>query len=442
MRISRFAFFYSKQGFVWQSLKAQRVFLSNKTLDRLADLRKADLKEPRLLTLFGDEYTKLRETGILVTDNKEEMMIARSRKLSISNQIQGLYLIVTTTCNLDCTYCLYRASGSKSLTGKVANRQMSPDTAIEAIHHFSNQVANNDRSGEYWEQVTLYGGEPLLNTRAILAAIQQVRTEQKLGRLVRDCRIVINTNATMTNDPAVDVLIKEGVEFQVSIDGFEEVHNLNRVMKSGNGSYAKVMEGLEILHSKGASIVPMITVSDDNLNEIPTFVPWLVDRFGIREYYMSVLMSGTGDTRHDYPEAAARQMALAAEAAKRLGAKDFGVCSQFHTLESGSTSISECGTSRKITVFPDGDLHVCQALEETGLSKIGTLRDGINTDSRSAWLNRTRFENTECLDCPAIAGCGGGCAAGSFHANGRIDGIDPNKCRWTRAIFESWITSG
>jgi uncharacterized protein len=368
-------------------------------------------------------------------------MVSESMKLSVSNQIQGLYLIVTTACNLDCTYCLYGANGSGSLSGASGSRQMSTDTARSAIRYFATQVADNDRSGDYWEQVTLYGGEPLLNTRAILAAIDEVRAEQRLGRLTQDCRIVVNTNATLTHDSAVDILIKEGVEFQVSIDGHEETHNLSRLTKSGAGSYANVIKGLKLLHSKGAIVVPMVTVSEANLDEIPSFIPWLVQKFDIQEYSMNVLMSGTGGTHRDYPEIAARQMLLAAEAAKDLGAEDFSVRSQLRTLEAGATSTSECGTSRKITVFPDGDLHSCQALEEAGFSNIGTLRRGIVPGSRDPWMRRTRFDNPECLDCPAIAGCGGGCAAGSFHTTGKIDSIDPNNCRWTRAIFESWITS-
>lgn len=441
MHVSPFAFFYTELGFVWQSLEAQRVFLSRQTLELLTGLKKTDYRQSELTHLFDKEYAKLRKSGILTTDEEDELIVEKSRKLSANNQIQGLYLIVTTICNLNCTYCLYGVSGSGSLTGEAATRQMSTNTAAEAVHYFATLVANNDRSEKYWEQITFYGGEPLLNTHAILAAIPQVRAEQKLSRLTQDCRIVINTNATLIHNPIIDLLIKEGVEFQVSIDGHEKTHNLSRLTKAGNGSYDEVIEGLKLLHSKGASIVPMITVSENNLDEIPTFVPWLVQRFDIREYNMNVLMSGTGNTRDNYPETAARQMMLAASAAKNLGAEDFGVCGQFRTLEKRTISTSECGTSRKITVFPNGDLHSCQALERTNLSNIGTLENGIIPESRNLWLARTRFNNPDCLNCPAIAGCGGGCAAGSYHATGKIDSIDPNKCRWTRTIFENWITS-
>ena len=49
---------------------------------------------------------------------------------------------------------------------------------------------------------------------------------------------------------------------------------------------------------------------------------------------------------------------------------------------------------------------------------------------------RSRFDNEECVRCPSVISCGGGCATGSYNKNSSIFGIDENNCEYTKGLFK------
>jgi uncharacterized protein len=151
-------------------------------------------------------------------------------------------------------------------------------------------------------------------------------------------------------------------------------------------------------------------------------------------------MSNTEQDDPKYPEKAARAMIEAGNIAKQFGACDENFIGTLASFSQSQVVKQSCGAGRKLTVFPNGEIHACQALEKSGLTRIGSIPqfDKSSTNWRE-WKNRTRFIIDECLDCPILGSCGGGCAAGSYHANGSIKAIDPNYCRWMKNLFRRWL---
>lgn len=123
----------------------------------------------------------------------------------------------------------------------------------------------------------------------------------------------------------------------------------------------------------------------------------------------------------------------------------FGIEDNFGSTIKGflgpQPSQQSCGAGRKITIFPNGKIHTCQALEESGVTFLGQLPE-FDPDSVNwqYWQRRTRFNNNECLECPVVGSCGGGCAAGSYNTCQDINSIDPNYCKWIKALFKEWIS--
>ncbi len=445
LRISRFVHFLNKDQLLWNSLTFSLIKNAKELVSIVRTWGGSYKSEASWQKIFGNYFLAMLSGGFLVTDQQESDLLQKATVQASSRNIQNLYLIATNRCNLACSYCLYGTKDSQTLDLGNKAMYMSVQVAETAIECFAEMTKSNPRTEGYWQQITFYGGEPLLNKPMLEASIRKVLLLKDCGTLWENTNMVINTNGVLIDDTVIR-LIKEGnIEVQISIDGFQGVHDKNRFMltKEGPiGSFNQVVNSLRRLADADVQITPMITVTEDNLQELDQFVSWLCREFGIRGYGLSLLMSGTGVSSDDYPKRAAEAMYRAHQATLEFGACDYGFLDQLEGLMGPKIVKQECGAGRKLTVFPDGTLHTCQALEATGLTAVGKLP--IFEQTEPNWLNwsqRTRFLNQTCLECPALGACGGGCAAGSFHTQGDINGIDPNKCEWTKSLFALQIST-
>ena len=57
----------------------------------------------------------------------------------------------------------------------------------------------------------------------------------------------MTTNATLMNEEIADYIMKNKFNIIVSLDGYKELHNKNRLFVSGEGSFEKTINGLKIL---------------------------------------------------------------------------------------------------------------------------------------------------------------------------------------------------
>jgi uncharacterized protein len=55
------------------------------------------------------------------------------------------------------------------------------------------------------------------------------------------------TNATLFTQEIIDYLKKHDISILISLDGMEEIHTTNRIFLNGKGSFARVMESIELL---------------------------------------------------------------------------------------------------------------------------------------------------------------------------------------------------
>lgn len=441
LKMSRFAHFLGDKQILWHAL----TFVAVRDIGCLRKIDGAVCQrmksESEWKELLGEHFELLVKGGFLVTEEQDNMLLREAIAETSSTTIQGLYLIMTSRCNLACSYCLYGASGSLTLNSEIQAKDMPEHIAETAIECFADIVRQNIHYDGYWEQITFYGGEPLLNSGSLCASIKKVMELKEKGLLWDNAVMVVNTNGLLIDDKITNLLKYGNVEVQLSIDGFRNIHDKNRyAINSGSqktGSFGLVVGSLKKLIEADILVTPMITVTEDNLSTLDQFVVWLCREFGIRSYRMNTLMSGTGAIAENYPEMAAKKMFETHQSSARYSAHDYGFIDQLNGLSGPNIKKQECGAGRKLTVFPNGTVHTCQALEATGLTLVGGLSNfklvGSNWHN---WSQRTRFKNQHCLECPALGGCGGGCAAGSFHTAGDINSIDINKCRWTKSLFD------
>lgn len=147
-----------------------------------------------------------------------------------------LILQSTSYCNINCSYCY--------LPNRDVRATMSVDTVRAAVRAMQADGLNNGQLTALW-----HAGEPLVLPasyyREVFAAI---RDEQHPETPVA---LRIQTNATPVTEDHCRLFREYGVKVGISLDGPEFLHDANRRTRSGQGTYARTLRGLERLRHYG-----------------------------------------------------------------------------------------------------------------------------------------------------------------------------------------------
>ena len=420
MKISTFIHIFNDK--VWDALHKEYIYVSEVELNYL----KSNINRGILENVPESLINK----GIITTIEEEVKLLKELKEQIRDKQFQSLYLISSTSCNLDCDYCFYRSSASKSLS---QHQNMSFDIAKKALLNFKRIVQDNVKKSDYWQQVTFYGGEPLLNKNMLYQAIPFAREN-----FDEDTNLVINTNGVLIDKDDIKLFKDNSVEVQISLDGDKEKHDLHRKTQNGDPTYEIVINNMKKILESGVKVLPMITATDDNIDGFSDRIYSIVKELGIDDYAVNVLITNSFKVNDDYTDKLAREMLMAYRNFGNI-ASDYAFVELYNRLLGIDKTLSKnsCGSSRKITVFPNGKVFACQALEKVQQNYMGTLSDDyIESPNWECWRLRSRFDNDECLKCPSIISCGGGCATGSYNMNGSIFDIDKNNCEYTKKLFK------
>ena len=408
---------------LWNALSKEKICLSKDSIDYIRDNKDNDNLKDIPIEIKNNK-------DIITTPLREEKLINYWIDKTTDREYQGLYLITTTSCNLNCDYCFYRSGISESL---LKRSNMSFEVCKKAIDKFKEITSNNKKGKGYWQQITFYGGEPSINKELLVKAIPYAR------KVFKDkyTSIVINTNLTIYDEELFNIYKDYKVEVQVSLDGTKEMHDKHRKMLGGEGSFDLVISNIKKLNELGVTIIPMVTANDVNVEMFSDVLYEIVKETGTADFGVNILITDSYKVDDNYPKELAYQMKKAFDKFGEM-AND---C-EFVSLREGLLGIGKnivknsCGSTRKITVFPDGRVFACQALEKHPNNYMGTLDDDfINNSNWDYFRKRNRFRLEKCLKCPAIGSCGAGCSQGAYNRNKDIYHEDYNQCEYVKELF-------
>ena len=158
--------------------------------------------------------------------------------------------VVTTACNMNCMYC--QANNGID----TPNCYMSPETARRAVE-IALQSPSRHLGFEF------QGGEPLLNYAVIKEIIEY--TEKK--NTSHEIEFSLVSNLSLLTDEMLDFFCEHNVSISTSVDGPEEIHNLNRPFKSGKGSFDTVSDAIDRIRSKGLGVGAIETTTKHTLSK-------------------------------------------------------------------------------------------------------------------------------------------------------------------------------
>lgn len=183
------------------------------------------------------------------------------KKASEQIKITGLYIELTSQCNLRCLHC-YNESG-------VSTHRIDVESFQNIIKDIENPAGVS---------VTLSGGEPLLHPD--LWKFIEILYQKGFGQ------ILIITNATLVTKEVAEKLKKYGVSVQVSLNGScADIHD----QLCGKGNFDKTLTGLKTLKAAGINrILVRYMLAKFNSEDLIEFLT-LMKNIGITHIDIAIL---------------------------------------------------------------------------------------------------------------------------------------------------------
>ncbi len=339
-----------------------------------------------------------------------------------------LYLMPTLDCQLRCGYCRITRR-----PGRQAGWQMTPEFARAAVDRVFAQGTSQGR-----RTVVFFGGEPLLARDTVLSAITHIRA----GPERDNTDITLQTNGIAVDEVTAEFLAANDVFVLASIDGVREVHDSHRRFSTGEGSYEASVAGYHRAKRAGCRVGISATLTAETAEGFVESFEEMLDGLAPDECgvgtHLHPLASGRSPHQAS-PEAAAHVLTATYAAARQRGVFHQQMCQRLEPIVKGTWRRYACaGCAGKVVVAPNGEAGVCEYNASEGRSYVPL--DEFSPDTApdlTRWAGRSPLNVRECLACPALPTCGGGCAYDSQEILGDALRFDPWLCE-TNVRIVGW----
>lgn len=339
------------------------------------------------------------------------------REFAGRHELDTVLLKVASRCNIDCSYCYVYHLGDTRW--RKLDKFMSEET-LSAVCEKLGELAQRQ---ELPFAVVLHGGEPLLlgleRFEELVSSLRSVLPERY--------PISMQTNGILLSNAFLDICALYQVSISVSLDGPERIHDRERIRHDGSGTFAEVMQGVNLLANHpdaGFLYTGLLAVVDPESDpgEIYAFFKSLkvpkVD-FLYRDGNHSKLPSGkSGFESTEFGRWMARLFDIYIDdhtpivirilddltkavlggfnVKEGLGLSDFGIL-----IVDTDGTLTKNDTLK--SAFPGADQFTRQV-------KVGevSLFDFLRSPEFVAYRKMQRPDNALCAACPELAVCGGG----------------------------------
>lgn len=226
--------------------------------------------DPQAWTEFQDFFAYARQKSYVYdSPEDEERDLLNFRQKAIAAYKAEPFradIYPTFLCNLRCTYCFQ----PHLFHGR--NNLIQPDV-IDAL--FEALAEFRRRWGSPQPPVlTLFGGEPLLNRQSQYEAVENIlRLSASLGY-----RLKIITNGVELARYA-ELLTRYDLEFiQVTLDGPQEVHDHRRIFANGEGTFDRIVEGIDKALQSRLSIAIRVNIDRENVPLLPDLADFIIHK--------------------------------------------------------------------------------------------------------------------------------------------------------------------
>lgn len=346
-------------------------------------------------------------------------------------------LLLTEKCNLACGYCL-AGTNPRMPT-------MSREIAVKSIDLAFAMAEATSLTFEF------SGGEPFLKFDLMRSLTEYIRNHP--GRLGREVHITVQTNATLLTERRVAWVKENQIYLGLSIDGDPSSHDASRPQVNGEGSFSKVISGIDLLQRAGVPFGVLVVLNRSNVGSLESLVDFLLDN-GISAMklnpvsYLGTARGAWDDVGITEQEAIAYFQGFARLLVRR----------GFHILEDNLRTMLEhivskrrpsrclrghCGAGESFqAINAKGEIFPCGRTTQTPAMVLGdVLSEGRSlsapgrTNQLVQEIKRRRPGDLEgCATCHYRQLCQAGCSAQAFERYGTVRHRTP-ECSFYKTMY-------
>jgi len=418
----------SENFFIINLLSGNADILSNSDADKINVIRNGGAISDTELA------NELENKGYLVDDIEEERLY-RNKYLDFidardEDEIQ-IFFVTNYSCNFACTYCYqdqYNNVGS--------------ELNIEVIDAFFTYVQKEFAGRKKY--ITIFGGEPLLDSpkqKELIAYILDRANESNL-----ELSFVTNGYALAE----YTALFNRGTirEVQVTLDGTETVHNSRRFLKGGDGTFKKIVEGIDSCLGNNININLRMVIDRDNIENLPELAQFAVDKGWTKSAYFKTQIGRNYELHHC--QSASEKLFDRVSIFEKIFelTKQHPYILEFYRpaysvakflLENGELPdplFDACPACKTEWAFDyTGEIYSCTATVGKRDESLGTFYPTVvRKDSIiDQWERRDITVIPECKECSVQLACGAGCGSVAKNRTGNICSTD---CRPVKELLE------
>jgi len=369
--------------------------------------------------------TALAERGYLVEEAEEQRRL-RAEYLRFTeerddDEVQLLF-VPTYACNFGCGYCYQDEYDAGS--GVVSLQ------AVAAFFAYVDRAFAGRR-----KYITLFGGEPLLRTPALLRALERFVDEAN----ARQLELAVVTNGYFLAE-SLPLLQRASVrEVQVTLDGPPEVHDRRRPLKGGAPTFERIARGVDAALERALSVNQRVVVDRDNLDRLPELARVAEQRGWTQHPAFKTQLGRNYELHHCQAERGRlftrlglyqRFYALAQEHPELLRFHQpalHGARALAQRGELAGPLFDSCPACTTEWAFDgEGRIYSCTATVGKPGEALGTYYPTVTLDEErvAEWEDRDVLAIPECSTCGHRLLCGGGCGAVARNRTGRLHAPD------------------
>lgn len=426
---------YSKHNIFSKVKDSDEYFLLN-PLSMQADILNSE-EAQKYMDKQITNHQEYIEKGYLV-DPKAEEKLFKNKYLDFiderdSDEIQ-LFFTPWYTCNFNCSYCFQ-------------DEYTNPDESVshEVIDAFFSYIDTQFTNRKKY--ITIFGGEPFLNTPGRKDSIQKIIE----GANQRNLDIAAVTNGYHLID-FIDILKQGRIrEIQVTLDGTFEIHDRRRMLKGGKGTFHAIVKGIDCLLQEKMPVNLRMVVDKDNVSNLPELARFAIEKGWTQNPVFKTALGRNYELHHCQTnnKRLFSRIEMYQEIYKLV--KSNPEILEFHKpafsiskfiFENGELPnplFDSCsGTKTEWAFDYTGKIYSCTATVGNSGDELGTFYPEVNLkeDLIEEWEDRDVLTIDECANCSVKLACGGGCAAVAKSRTGKIQSAD---CRPIKELLELGI---
>ena len=376
----------------------------------------------------------------------------KNANFSIVEKIKIVQLIVTNGCNFNCSYCfenrrktadiesvknndiIYPNNYKKALHTK--NNIMSPKDAIEYINILVNHIV---KKGQNNLIIQFFGGEPMVNWKAINAVLKHFGNGEKWQINIQ---YSIVTNGALITEEVANIFSYYKVAVCVSFDSPEST---DRILKNGKDAKPQILEGVKNLQKYNNRIAFNATLSSSNWHYINSNMVKFAHDIGIKE--IGIVLELDPDFYYQYTaQKIVQHLKEIIDAGNTFGVTITGYWHQISQLMTTINGLQDRGYKMcsakgvQISIEPNGFVYSCKGAS----GFFGHIKEGFEAlakkEAYQQHLALSKKNPIECSGCAIEHFCSGICLGSLEKKYNTIETIEPAACGVYKGIT-SYIIS-